>query len=52
MVNQSILKILLIIDYANYCRRHTFQHATANNVQYVSDRKPFDHKMGGVSCIN
>ena len=28
-----------------------FKHATANNVQYLSDRKPFDHQMGGVSCI-
>ena len=29
-----------------------FKRATANNVQYGSDRKPFDHQMGGVSCIN
>ena len=29
-----------------------FKHVTANNVQYVSDRKPFfDLQMGGVSCI-
>ena len=25
-----------------------FNHATANNVQYRGDRKPFDHQMGGV----
>ena len=25
---------------------------TASNVQYGSDRKPFDHQMGGVPCIN
>ena len=43
MIIQSILKILLVIDYkcdmdyANYSRRHE----TANNVQYVSDRKLF-----------
>ena len=23
-----------------------FKHATANNIQYVSDRKPFDPQMG------
>ena len=25
-----------------------FKHVTANIVQYVSDRKLFDHQMGGV----
>ena len=29
-----------------------FKRATANNVQYGSDRMCFDHQMGGVSCIN
>ena len=29
-----------------------FKHVTANNVQYGSDRKPFDDQMRGISCIN
>ena len=50
MINQSILKILLIIDYKSVIsimliipEDILFKHATANNVQYASDRKPFDH---------
>ena len=48
MINQSILKILLIINYKSVIsimliipEDILFKHATVNNVQYVSDRKPF-----------
>ena len=48
MINQSILKILLIIDYKSVIsimliipEDILFKYATANNVQYGSDRKPF-----------
>ena len=48
MINQSILKILLIIDYNSVIlimliipEDILFKHVTANDVQYGSDRKPF-----------
>ena len=47
-INQSILTILLIIDYNSVIsimliipEDILFKHVTANNVQYGSDRKPF-----------
>ena len=47
-INQSILKILLIIDYKSVIsimliipKGILFKHATVNNVHYGSDRKPF-----------
>ena len=46
-VNQSILKMFLIIDYKSVIsimliipKDILFKHATVNNVQYGSDRKP------------
>ena len=58
-INQSILKILLIIDYKSVIsimliipKDILFKHVTANSVQYGTDRKPLYHQMGGVSCIN
>ena len=58
LINQSIRKILLIIDYKSVIlimliipEDILFKHVTAGNVQYGSDRKLFDHQMGGVSCI-
>ena len=48
MINQSILKILLIIDYKSVIsimliipEDILFKHVISSNVQYVSDRKPF-----------
>ena len=47
-INQSILKILLIIDYKSMIlimliiqEDILFKHVTASNVRYGSDRKPF-----------
>ena len=47
-INQSILKILLIIDYNSVIlimliipEAILFKNVMANNVQYGSDRKPF-----------
>ena len=48
MINQSIIKILLIIDCKSVVsimliipKDILFKHAAANNVQYLGDRKPF-----------
>ena len=50
MINQSILKILLIIDSKSVIsimliipKDIVFKHATANDVQCGSDGKPFEH---------
>ena len=58
-INQSILKILLIIDYKSVIsimliipKGILFKHATVNNVHYGSDRKPFWSSNGRGSCIN
>ena len=54
-----VLKILLIIDckfvisiILIIAKDINFKHAAANNEQYGSDMKPFDHQMGGIFCIN
>ena len=48
MINQSILKNLLIIDYKSVIsimliisEDILFKHVTANNIRYGSDRKPY-----------
>ena len=58
LINQSILKILIIINCKFVISIMLiipedihFKHVSANNVKYGSDRKHFNHQMGGVSCI-
>ena len=44
--SKSVILIILIIP-----KDILFKHATANNVQYGSNRKPVDHQMGGVPVL-
>ena len=52
------MKILLIIDYKSKVsiiliipEDILFKHVMANNVQYRSDRKPFDHQWEGFPAL-